>query len=170
MARLIDKPQPAEDPQDDLEILHPERELRIQGALIQVREYGFVEGLKIRPIAQPFIDSLGALFKSGNLTTETVIDTVAEHLDAVLELVAIAADVDREWIEQLNDADGQALLMTWWGVNGPFFVRALQTRAITELLEAQRKAGQASAGQTSTPTSSPTGTTSTASGATPSDN
>ncbi len=167
MARLIEKPQPVEDHQNDLEILNPERQLRIQGELITVREYGFVEGLKIRPIAQPFIDSLGELFRSGGLSTDGVIDVVAEHLDAVLQLVATAADVDRAWIEQLNDADGQALLMTWWGVNGPFFVRALQTRAITDLLEAQRKADQTSAGPTSMPTSSPTDTTSTASAATP---
>ncbi|SIQ30950.1 DUF6631 family protein [Marinobacterium stanieri] len=170
MAKRIEKPQQDEDHQDDLEVLNPERELTIQGEVITVREYGFVEGLKIRPIAQPFIESLNQVFKAGDLSTEAVLMAVGEHVDAVLQLVAISADVELEWVHQLGDSDGQNLLMTWWGVNGPFFVRALQTRAITELMEAQRKANRHSDGPTSTPTSSTAAMTSTESDATPNDN
>ena len=59
MARKVVKPEkPAEPGADDLQVLHPERSPIIAGRQVTVREYGFIEGLGLRPLAQPFLDEL----------------------------------------------------------------------------------------------------------------
>ncbi|MFU4637262.1 hypothetical protein ACM71F_30855, partial [Pseudomonas aeruginosa] len=64
MGRKVERetqPAPATDPgADDLQILHPERTLEVQGRMVTMREYGFVEGLKLRATMQPFLDDLHA--------------------------------------------------------------------------------------------------------------
>lgn len=127
---------------DDLEVLHPERLLTIAGREITVREYGFVEGLRLLPLAEPIIASLQGDMARGVPTFDSVMGTIAEHADVAVQLMAIAAGVDVEWIESLGQNDGQALMMIWWSVNGPFYMRTAATRA----------AVAARAGATSTPT------------------
>jgi len=171
MARRIEKPQAMEDSQDDLEILHPDAEITVAGRQLTVREYGFIEGLKLRGKMQPFLESLRSLTATPAVTPiDRILDILAEHQAAVTELVAVSAGVEPEWIESLNDQDGSALVFTWWAVNSPFFVRQLQNRMINELLKPLPAAVPMSAGVTSTPPSSPTGTTPTESAPTPNAN
>lgn len=171
MARKLERQVPADSGADDLEILHPERVVVIGGRTVTVREYGFVEGLRLRPLMQGLLDGLHQLTADGQeLTLEGVLGLVSAELEPVLELVTIAAGVERGWLDELNDADGQLLLLAWWGANGPFFVRQLQTRLLTELLARQHRARlvAGSAGVTSTPPSSATATIPTGSATTPS--
>jgi len=150
---------------DELDILHPERSARLGGRQITVREYGFVEGLRLRPLMQPFTDDLYRRMRDGQpLQYEQALDVMAAHIDVVLQLVAIAADVDLDFVQRLSDGDGELLLMLWWGANHPFFLRRVQARLQIEQLEA---AAAGSAGAASTPSSSPTATTSASSAATP---
>lgn len=150
---------------DELDILHPERSATLGGRRITVREYGFVEGLRLRPLMQPFTDALHRLMQDGQpLPYEQALSLMAEHIDSVLELVAVAADVELDFVQQLSDDDGQTLLMLWWGANHPFFLRRVQSRLQIERLEAL---GRNSAGAPSTPPSSPTATTGSSSAATP---
>ncbi|CDF82150.1 hypothetical protein PKB_0782 [Pseudomonas knackmussii B13] len=142
---------------DDLQVLHPERSLSIAGREITVREYGFVEGLGLRPLIQPFLDDLYALVngRKGLPPLEEILGVLGKHSDLVAQLMAIAADVDPEWIHQLPSQQGNTLLYAWWTVNGPFFVGAVVDRIRGELAaEAQRKA---LAGPTSTQPSSSEG-------------
>lgn len=166
MARKVE----VEDPQnDDLVVLHPEQSLTINGCNITVREYGFVEGLKLRPLMKPLLERLYQVTTSGQrIELESVLDAVADHPSEVLQLIAISADVEQSWINELNDADGTLLMMTWWGVCGPFFVRKLQDRMMRSLLQQQAQQ-KALAGVTSMPNSSQTATTQSELDTTPND-
>ncbi|SFL60954.1 DUF6631 family protein, partial [Azotobacter beijerinckii] len=129
---------------DDLEVLHPERTAIIADRKITVREYGFVEGLRLLPLAEPIIAGLKGGMGSSVPAFESIMGIIAKHADVAVQLMAAAADVEVEWIESLSQDDGQLLLMVWWSVNGPFYLRTAATRAVVA----------ARAGATSTPPSS----------------
>lgn len=133
---------------DDLEVLHPERRATIAGCEVTVREYGFVEGLRLQPLVEPIIADLQGLLGSGVPSLEAVLAILGQHADTVVALMAVAADVDEEWIAGLSQDDGHLLLMLWWGANGPFYLRSA----------AMRRLAAARAGATSTPPSSPPAT------------
>ncbi len=164
MAKKIDSPKDAARRiAEDLAILYPERTATIAGRAVTMREYGFAESFGVYVLAEPLLaDLTDAVALREGVAWTTVIGALAKHGDVVMQLVAKAADVDLDWVQGLRDADGQALLMLWWGVNGPFFVR----RVVTALAIAAA-AKRASAGRTSTPASSPTDTTPAPSDATP---
>lgn len=154
------------DPAAELDILHPERTGTIGGKQVTVREYGFVEGMRLRPLMKPFLDDLYRRMKDGQpLRFEQALDVMADHIDNVVELAAIAADVEPAWASTLPPDDGQHLLMLWWGANCLFFLRRIHERLDVEKEEARYAA---LAGEKSTPPSSPTATTASDSGATPS--
>lgn len=126
MAKLRSKPKAAG--ADDLEVLHPERLLTIAGREVTVREYGFVEGLRLLKLAEPIIAGLQGDLSRGAPSFESIMGVVAEHADVAVQLIAVACDVDAEWIESLSQDEGHLLLMAWWGVNGPFYMRTAATR------------------------------------------
>ncbi|WP_325438049.1 DUF6631 family protein [Pseudomonas nitroreducens] len=138
---------------DDLQVLNPNRELEIEGRKITVREYGFVEGLGLRPLMQPFLDDLYVIMKGAGVPElEAVIGVLGKHNDMVVTLMATSANVDESWIRSLPQRPGKLLLYVWWIVNGPFFVGEVTDRLQQERFVAQLKAP---AGQTSMPASSP---------------
>ena len=154
MAKKINPPRQANQvASDELAILHPERTLTVAGRALTVREYGFVEGLAVHRDARALVADLAALVRTqGDAPWDAVLDVLGQHDAVVIELVARACDVEAEWLRGLSDADGQMLLMLWWAVNGPFFVRRVVTVLATE-------AARRSAGANSTPPSSPQDTT-----------
>jgi hypothetical protein len=165
MARKINRPPaPAAAPEaeDDLDVLHPERVLHIAGQDITVREYGHLEWLRLLPAAAPLVADIAALLGRGDDPDyEAVLLLLAERIDGVLPLVLQAAGMDRDAFEALDPADGEALLLAWWSVNGRFFVQRAATRAVLARLK------RPSAGVSSTPPSSPTATAPETSPATP---
>lgn len=127
MAQRVEQPAGSE----DLEILHPERTIHLANRDITVREYGFVDGLRLRARYQPFVTALGELMqRDPEITMDTLQGLLAEHLDDVTALVCAAADISPEFFEGLTDIEGELLMATWWEVNGPFFVRRLGWRLI----------------------------------------
>lgn len=138
---------------DDLQVLHPDCSAKIAGRAVTVREYGFVEGMRLRPRMQPFLDDLHALVAGGRLPhLEQVTTLLGTHIDAVTEAVAVAADVDMEWLAGLTQDEGQHLLMLWWTANGPFYVRSVFSRIAADRAVSQH------AGATPTPSLSPQAT------------
>lgn len=128
---------------NDLEILHPERTATIAGRKITMREYGFVEGLKVRALTKPLIDALHKFVADGSVpSAEEVQVILAEHADTVVVLMAKAADVDTEWVASLNQYEGDDLMAMWWGCNGPFFMRKAIDRLKQEKLSQLVRAGQ----------------------------
>ncbi|CAM5528660.1 DUF6631 family protein [Rhodanobacter lindaniclasticus] len=133
----------------DLDVLHPDRVITIAGHEVTVREYSFVEGLRIRAGAKNFLADLHKQIQTGDMLTEDILDVLAVHSDLVLSLLAKSTGMEPEWLKDLNDVDGDLLLLTWWGVCGPFFVRPIARRLGQELLIKVAASG----GRTSTPPS-----------------
>lgn len=148
---------------DDLDTLLPNRTLTLAGETVTVREYGFAEGLRLQRVAGPVVAALATSAVSGDDGMGTVMDVLAEHGERVFDLVAQSIDKPNEFLHGLSDADGQLLLLTWWGVNGGFFVRRVQMK-----LAVQRAQTKPPAGATSSPSSSITGTGKATSADTPS--
>lgn len=158
----------ASDATDDLSILHPNHVVTVGGQELTVREYGFIEGLKLQPLARPFIDDLvRTLAQAGDDDYELALDVIGRHAEAVVEMVAVAASVDAAWVTALEPADGDLLLQAWFAANSGFFARAATRRAVAAVL---KREARPSAGGASTPISSPPATTQIDSVITPSGN
>ena len=161
------KKKAAQQQPSDLEVLHPERDVKLSVGKFTVREYGNVEWLRLLPQAEPLVASLTEMLQALMAPSyEDVLMAIARHTDALLPLVAQAVDRDMDWIETLQGNDLENLLMTWWWVNAHFFVRRAQNRVAVTYQE-QALARPPSTGEKSTPPSSPTGTEPTTSAATP---
>lgn len=143
----------------DLAILYPERRQTIAGVAVTMREYGFVEGVQLAPLVEVVVSALADVaFLGDRLTPHALRPAFAAHPDQVIALIAAACDQPEAWVRSLSDRDGQALMLLWWVTNADFFVRRV-IEAVTV-----RQMEQASAGSTSTPTSSAPDTTPSASG------
>ncbi|MFT0531602.1 DUF6631 family protein [Castellaniella hirudinis] len=149
---------------DDLDILHPERTETIGGRQVTVREFTFVEGLRANALAKPFIDDLVKVFSKGEPDYETVLAVIGAHDAVVIEMVAMATDVDADWVRALPPEDGELLLAMWWGANAGFFGRAIVRRAAVAREVQQLAAALPSVGGTFMPPSSSTVTPSPTSG------
>jgi len=139
------RPQAPEVGADDLNVLHPDLPAKIAGRSIVVREYGFIEGLRLRPLLQPFLDDLHAVTVGGGLPElEGIVAIIGKHADAISEAICVATGVELEWLESLSQDDGQHLLMLWWSANGPFYIRSVFQRIVAERAVTTRHAGEAS--------------------------
>lgn len=147
---------------DDVAILDPDVTVQIDGQDITFREYGFLEGLRLRPVMEPIITDIAErCWDTDHLSLETVGDVLARHAEgAVAQLMATSAGKEPDWVRGLNDEDGNRALDAWWAANSDFFVRRVGD-ALADLAIRKGKAriaGTASDGPTSGPPSSPTGT------------
>jgi len=119
---------------DDLEVLHPERTKKIGGINVTVREYGWTEGLRLRPEIKPLMDDLTALMRDDVPGIDVIRALLGKHVDITTKLIAQAADVDLEFLDGLNTHDGELLENMWWSVNGAFFLRKAIDNLKEELL------------------------------------
>lgn len=138
---------------DPLAILHPERQCFIAGRAITIREYGFVEGLKLRATAEPFLTALYAIVaQDGHAPNFDQLDAlISDQAGCVLDLVARAADLEPKWIASLSDEDGSQLMKEWWLATSGFFIRRVVQRLATERAVARQRAGGASTTRSSGP-------------------
>lgn len=153
MARRFSSSTQAEQPaeaEDDLAILHPERDIQIGGEQVTVREYGFVEGLRIRATAAPLIEELYQIMRSENSDLDGIYAMLAGHDQLLLELMATSVDKDVGFVRALSDADGSLLMDTWWVVNSAFFIRAVQRKMMMERVHGRAMENPPSAGEMST--------------------
>jgi len=115
------------EPEKDLQVLYPDREVTIAGEALTVREFRYREGLEVAVLARPFLFSLRALFMAPDdeFTDEAFLALVEENPDVWLALVAKACGRDIEWVANLPNAEAMKLQNIFWEVNGPFFMRRL---------------------------------------------
>lgn len=164
MARKVAKPVEAPAPETgagDLAVLHPDATETIGGRTVTLRAYRFVPGMQVRAKARPLIRDLQAQIQSGSALTEEILDVLAAHEALVRELIVAAiegADDARAdwaaWIAGLDDTNGELLLLVWWGVCGPFFLKTI-VRRWQQARQLQEDLAALSAGPTPTPASSP---------------
>ena len=153
-SRAKKKPKPGTEGADDLQVLHPELPLSVGGRDLVMREYGFIEGLRVRPIIEPMLKDMEALIGlTTQPTNDQVLDLMGNHIDEFQELLAVASDTDVAFVAGLNQTDGTRLADAWWKVNGPFYWRTAISRVAVARVQA--RAGKAG-GATSTPPSSGT--------------
>ena len=147
-------------PSSPLGVLHPEGAIELRGRTVEVREYGYIEGLKVQATCQAFLDGLYALvarteappsadlmrrlLKNHAITLQWLMAQAITPVNDDLQAFADAVRDNARWIETLNDIEGDALTTLWWGVNQGFF-----TRRLRELTVAARAAAAAS--QSTTP-------------------
>lgn len=158
MATKVDPPKRKSAPEnpgaDDLSVLHPDHTFPLAGRSITMREYGFVEGMKLLPLLDPIIAQMrGMIERAEELpTNEQFPAWLGLHMDALVQLMAASADIEPEWIESLSPEDGYELIWFWWVVNGPFCVRNAKRRS--QVARSREDALKKLAGQTSTENSS----------------
>lgn len=116
---------------DELEILMSDRQLTLNGEPVNVKEISFKQGLVLGIKVKPMIVELETLFEGENADPD--MDELgalfAKHNDLFFELISSSIDRPIEWIEALNDTEGQMLTMTFWSVNRDFFTSRLVARA-----------------------------------------
>lgn len=140
---------------DDLTILHPNQTRKIAGINITVREYGWVEGLRLRELAHPILLDIEKHMVDGTVPDFDQLRVIlGNHCKATLQLIAQAANVDVEFLETLSQRDGELIEAMWWGCNGPFFMHS-----VIKKISEKRMVEVLHGGRTSTQNSSPTATT-----------
>ena len=169
VAAAMPAPAPEAAPQDDAaarrnarqrSVLHPERSREIAGRLVEMREYGYIEGLRVQAAAAAFLEELFALFpRSGPLPTDDAINAlIARHVTAVhwmmaqamtpwdddLEAFGEAVKANTRWIGQLGYEQGEALKNLWWSAAADFFFRLLRSKAEAQLAQESPSASAAS--------------------------
>lgn len=136
-----------EDAAETLNILHPERGVLIADRAVEVREYGYIEGLKLQAACKAFLDDLFIAFSRAEAppTAEGIAEVMAEHILTVQWMIAQAitplsdddpqafvrdVTANAQWIGALAEEPGDLLTAAWWEVNKRFFTRRLQRRAL----------------------------------------
>jgi hypothetical protein len=98
---------------NDLEILYPERSVLVGGRLIKVREYSFLEGMRLAAAFSAQVQELKAALAgeaAGN-----------DHSPAIIHLLTLATGEDVMAVGGCSDAEYGALVRTWLEVNGHLF-------------------------------------------------
>lgn len=151
-----------------LATLLPNQTVIVGGVEVEVHEYTLAEQLKHRTTLKTISQGLKALFDTspdGNISLDDLYDFLGDHVDVVLQAVSIACRQPLDWVSALSGDDSETLLMTWWGVNAPFFLREAVKPEMERLIKQVVKSQ--SIGAVSSLASSSTGTTSAHSHITP---
>lgn len=136
----------------DLEILFPDREITVAGRTLTVRELRFAEQLKHHSLLTPLAAALAEAEPTalaGSESVNRIYDLLAGHWESVVALVALCCDQDEAWVRDLPAADGENLMLMWWGVNSGFFIRRVWRPKL--VAQASRQAGEASSPLSSAP-------------------
>jgi len=111
---------------DDAAILFSDETLEVGGRTVEVREFRYLDGMTAAARARPLLEAMQAAMADGDDITPARLDQIiGDHAATWLLLIAMATREDAEWIASLPDAEGLALSLAFWRVNGPFFVRRL---------------------------------------------
>ena len=112
---------------NEAEILFSEQQLEIKGEKLTVREFSFIEGLRINQMVRPFIKSMRHVFTEEDKDSDfsSMSAAFSDHMDVLIELMSISTGKPVEWFSTLTDTEGQTLLMAFWSVNKAFFINRL---------------------------------------------
>lgn len=143
---------------DEAAIIAPERTIEIAGTEVTVREFTFMDSLTLNREIAAVVDGLAAMpgAADGEPDFANLVSALASNPDASVRLVAASCQMPADWVAGLRGAAGETLLQVFWVVNAPFFINRLLTA--WEFRRAA-KATDPSDSASSSPPSSPTGTT-----------
>lgn len=153
---MTGKPTAKQDGVDDLAIQFPDRQAVIAGVTLTMREYRWVEGMRLQLLTAPIVERLADLAEQGRLGDAAAHESLfADHADALPLLIGTACDQPLEWVESLSDRDGRNLRLLWWTVNLPFFSTRVSDRLLARQLDGLMSSAGSSQPDTGSPTSSP---------------
>lgn len=156
ITRPLAPPAPPPPPENEIEVLHPEREVKLRGRVVTVREFGHVEWLRLLPRAEPLVAAIAeALERGRDPTYEEALACLAQNIDALVPLIEQAAGIDSEFHQSLKPDEGENLLMIWWAVNGRFFVSRAMSRVAIARQERANQAALRKLVESATPNSAP---------------
>ena len=151
---------------EDLDILFPDVELEVrdpdsgEAVPLTVREFRFLEGLRVSARIQPLVEAIAASVRDADdredaaaapdVEVGAVTEAMTEHAGIWIDCIAQATGRDAAWIGRLSDADGQALSAAMWSANGRFFGRRL-----VEAVRRRRQAGPSPSPPSSMPSCGP---------------
>jgi hypothetical protein len=126
--------------------MSPDLTVDIGGETVTVREYRFFEGLQLLQTQAAFFDDLYATISRDGAQPGfyDVMLVFAKHEGGISLMVAKAIDRDIDWVRNLRTSDGEGLMLLWWEVNGGFFIRTIQSRAVDARLAGSRSDGAGS--------------------------
>lgn len=113
---------------NDLDILLAFREVTVGKEVIPVREFSFMQGLRlgaaITPLVEELVDRLGDYrdVDDVNEYMGILLEVFGNHEQLTTLLIAESTGKPVEWVAQLGN-DGEDLLLTMWTVNRAFFLR-----------------------------------------------
>ncbi|MFW6077413.1 MAG: DUF6631 family protein [Hyphomicrobiales bacterium] len=130
----MDKPE-TQAPEKDAEVLFPERTLTVDGEAVTVREFSFLEEMRLAAMAEPLLERLRELSfdDEQSLTSRDLERAFVEHEAVFVELLAVAVDKPADWVRGLTRKNGQALMTTFWSVNHAFFTERMITLQLDRL-------------------------------------
>ena len=138
----------------EIEVLFPERTLTIGAEPVVLREFSFLEGMRLNSVAAPLIAELAPLFEAGGTASLTaLIGVLCRHPEIVCELIAVAIDRSPDWLQRqaLSDREGQFLLHQFWQVNRDFFIARLGLLRAEQMLQPARNSTPNGSGAASPP-------------------
>ena len=120
------------DPAEDLDVLFPDREVRVRDpdsgepVTLTVRELRYLDSLEILVVARPFLARLADATAGGpDVSLAAVQDALAEHAETWLAILSRATGRDATWLARLSVRDGDALALALWTANADFFCRGV---------------------------------------------
>ena len=141
---------------EDLAVLFPDADIPVrdpdsgESVTLTVREFRFLEGLRLTAIMRPFIEALGASASDVDVDEQVIAEAMADHAETWLACIAAATGRDVEWLGRLSDQDGQDLSAAMWSTNKDFFMRRL-----IEVMRRRRKAEPSPSPTSSMPSCGP---------------
>jgi len=126
----------------EAEILYPQRTVTLSGlGDVTVHEITFVQGMEQGANIRPLVAYLATVFAdNANPDYDDIAAVFEAHLDAVMRLLSITTRLTMPELADLNDTDGQLLLMTFWSVNAAFFTQRLVRMNLKSHLQTQATA------------------------------
>lgn len=100
----------------ELEILFPERSVEIAGRSITIKEYSFLEALRLLSVAEPIISALKQKY-TDIPDFEEAQELLLKHKAEVAFLISQSCNLTAQEITQLTPEEGVVLLGVWWEVN-----------------------------------------------------
>ncbi|WP_170563020.1 DUF6631 family protein [Ruegeria atlantica] len=123
---------PADTATDEAAILLPDRDLEItdpktgKPVTVTVREFRFLDGLKVQAEARPLIEAMAALIdEDGGMTPARLGEVLGRHADLWIGICAVATGREAEWIARVREPEAGAFSMAVWQVNSGFFTARL---------------------------------------------
>ncbi|MEE8128191.1 DUF6631 family protein [Candidatus Vondammii sp. HM_W22] len=112
---------------DEAEILYPDKTIQIGGREVTIREFSFRDGLDLGPMIAGLMAVLDKTVGDGS-DLSGLFDALYQYPDVLEHMLLKSTCQDKTWLDGLCSADGDMLVMTFWGVNAGFFTRRLATR------------------------------------------